>query len=174
MTTLAIMNRIIEVHERLAPARRLIPNEAVGMGVIGYAHTLMHGCEACFICGHRSQLVHDHCHDTGQIRAHLCRSCNTLEGFGTNHEFWNAYRKYAPGLGLYVSYQNPFWKKIEWPQVARSTYEPLMPDNFGGDELEQTGTEQRQAWIPVMRLQWACSHERGAQYLEWASVQEAE
>lgn len=37
--------------------------------------------ERCAVCGVRGQhLVDDHCHQTGQVRGYLCRSCNVREG----------------------------------------------------------------------------------------------
>lgn len=37
----------------------------------------------CAACGQPDPyLVRDHCHDTGQTRGYLCRSCNVREGIG--------------------------------------------------------------------------------------------
>ena len=130
-TGLAVVRRtellpIQEMHRvrlALAPAYAKIPDELTGLGLINYASELTFGAGRCFLCGYFSQLVEDHCHRTGQIRAMLCRSCNTLEGFGTLTEYWDVYRKLAPGLGLHVFYRNRGWEKCVWPEPHRHRFD---------------------------------------------------
>lgn len=66
--------------------------------------------DRCAICGMSdSNLVIDHDHVTAKVRGLLCRSCNTLEGFGHGGAF-SAYRDAPPAsvLGVDEVYESPF------------------------------------------------------------------
>jgi hypothetical protein len=117
-----VVERIDLIHQILAPARALIPPPLVGLGLILYAAELAHGRGRCFVCGRAETLVEDHCHHTQQVRAELCRSCNTLEGFGSNAQLWSAYRSKAPGVGLYVPYSGRGACVPNWPAIARTEW----------------------------------------------------
>lgn len=67
--------------------------------------------DRCAACGHRrNPLVLDHCHETGQWRGELCRSCNVLEGRSA-HVLYERYRRWHPAaiLGLYEPYTGVAW-----------------------------------------------------------------
>lgn len=84
----------------------------------------------CAICGDRVQLVTDHDHRTGLIRGQLCRSCNSLEGFG-HGGVWSRYRERYPALicGLFERYWNPFTKEFAAPAAA---YDPWRENPLRG------------------------------------------
>ena len=61
----------------------------------------------CAVCGDDGRrLVVDHCHDTGLVRGYLCRSCNVLEGTGTN-DIFEDYRLRPPAVIL--RWAQPYW-----------------------------------------------------------------
>jgi Recombination endonuclease VII len=64
----------------------------------------------CAACGRRGLLVDDHCHDTGQLRGSLCRSCNTIEG-RSGLPVFDRYRRVHPAsmLGYYRLYSGYGW-----------------------------------------------------------------
>lgn len=80
----------------------------------------------CAICGRRGDpQVDDHCHETGQIRGRLCRSCNALEG-KSSHPAIEAYRRRHPAaiLGYYAPYDDGVswiggWPVVEYGASAR-------------------------------------------------------
>jgi hypothetical protein len=117
-----------EIHNLFAPARRMVPPPLVGWGLIVHAQSLRHGEDRCFTCGRKAPLVEDHCHETGQVRACLCRSCNTLEGFGSD-PVWHDYRAKAPGVGLHVFYTGRGWERIKWPEPPRVEW-PCTISNY--------------------------------------------
>lgn len=80
----------------------------------------------CAICATRHQLVLDHCHDTGQVRGWLCRSCNALEG-KSGHTLLRKYRSRHPAaiLSYYLPYHDGIawingWPVIEYGASART------------------------------------------------------
>jgi recombination endonuclease VII len=67
----------------------------------------------CAVCGLRpvdGHLVDDHCHETGQIRGWLCRSCNVREGVSHDPLFIR-YRRLHPAaiLDVYELYTGIGW-----------------------------------------------------------------
>jgi hypothetical protein len=65
----------------------------------------------CAICGRDlARLVHDHDHETGQVRGLLCRRCNAREGHASDPEdVFAMYRRRRPALilGVILSYTDP-------------------------------------------------------------------
>ena len=65
----------------------------------GYDYHWIDGVGCCAACHRRDPYsFQDHCHSTGLFRGWLCHSCNTLEGFGSDFERWEAWRFTAPWL----------------------------------------------------------------------------
>ena len=73
--------------------------------------------DRCAICdrAERRGLVHDHCHDTGQSRGWLCRSCNIREGLSGNLPFAR-YRLWHPAaiLDVHEMYTGMWWDRGWW------------------------------------------------------------
>ena len=107
----SVEERILFYYSKAEPYRRVPPPEAI-------AHALLNHLQGgrCFMClcmgrgGADWGLVEDHCHETGMVRALLCRSCNSLEGKAARRP-WHVYREYAPANGWYYRYEG---MKAEW------------------------------------------------------------
>jgi hypothetical protein len=74
----------------------------------------------CAICGGRATTV-DHCHDTGQVRGWLCRSCNVIEG-RSRAPIIVRYRRLHPAaiLDLHEMYNGFGWDGGWWWGDPRS------------------------------------------------------
>lgn len=59
----------------------------------------------CAICGVKTQLLVDHCHETGKVRGLLCRGCNG--GIGFFRENPSAMRKAAEYIEYFKSNPGP-------------------------------------------------------------------
>ncbi len=68
--------------------------------------------DRCAVCGRAGAEVEDHCHDTGQVRGYLCRSCNVLEGRSSEPIFVR-YRRRHPAaiLAYYCLYDGVGWRQ---------------------------------------------------------------
>ena len=104
--------RIRKAYERMAPFRRVPPPESVV-----YSLLLRVQNNTCFMCGcmgfglrRNNGLIEDHDHETGMVRALLCRSCNIIEGKAGRRP-WPTYRRWAPANGLYCRY---FGRGEQW------------------------------------------------------------
>lgn len=71
----------------------------------------------CAICGLKSERIIDHDHATGLERGELCRSCNTLEGFGYQGIFAK-YRERNPATmwGIETPYLDPITHELATPK----------------------------------------------------------
>lgn len=78
---------------------------------------------SCLICEAKNDLIHDHCHDSGMVRAILCIRCNVLEGLSGNKSPWGIYREYAPANGWFFRY---FGVSEQW----KSGYEDPLPNRI--------------------------------------------
>jgi hypothetical protein len=59
--------------------------------------------QRCFMCDEKDDLIEDHCHLSGMVRAKLCKSCNTKEAVSDGFH-WKTYREQAPANGWYYRY----------------------------------------------------------------------
>ena len=75
--------------------------------------------ERCAVCGRKSygSLDTDHDHETGLVRGYLCRSCNTVEGFGGGLIFAK-YRERCPAVicGYVEYYFDPITHRFAKPR----------------------------------------------------------
>ena len=102
-------------------------------GPVGYRMIEFHR-DRCAICGLRSpRLVDDHCHETGQTRGDLCRSCNVREG-RSDFAIFGLYRWVHPAaiLDVHVMYDGMDWGNgwswITHPrEAAKRTARPPTP-----------------------------------------------
>lgn len=108
-----LVAHLLSGSEHLSSAERRTPEAARFIAhVVGPERVQFDGFHdgRCALCGRRFDLVQDHCHDTGQIRGWLCRSCNALEG-KSNHPSVVNYRRRHPAamLGFYEPYTGYGW-----------------------------------------------------------------
>lgn len=68
---------------RESPERRRLSRMKLRYGVTEEEYRAAFAAQsgACGICGDAVALVVDHCHESGQVRGLLCRSCNVAIGF---------------------------------------------------------------------------------------------
>lgn len=108
-----VIERIKYAYKVVAPFRRVPPPEFLAHKLL---LELQDGC--CFMCWatgdtrKKHYLIEDHCHETGMVRALLCRRCNNIEGKAYGR-IWDAYREYALANGWYYRFSG--WGQ-QWPE----------------------------------------------------------
>lgn len=131
----------------------------------------------CAICAIDWQnLVDDHCHDTGQIRGLLCRSCNTCEGV-TVGLIYDRYRMWHPAAIL--DHHQPYtgfgwidgWSRYEHgrdvdelgerPPTPWPAWQGDVPAPRSARQRERTITPEEKAQNP-MRAAWSRRQIRNA------------
>lgn len=83
----------------------------------------------CALCGKKGRLVEDHCHESGNIRGLLCRSCNVGEGAGWSAPKFVAWRNgttAAAALGVVEQYVNAFGITPRRSRISDDAYEADM------------------------------------------------
>jgi len=89
----------------------------------------------CAMCGGKTDLVLDHCHESDLIRARLCTSCNVQEGRGGNTAF-AIYRRFYPTklLNIEIHYSDySSWGQTHYGEDKFITKESKQIDKWSDD-----------------------------------------